>query len=330
MADLTTTYLGLLLKNPIIIGSCGLTSSIEKIKELEANGAAAIVLKSIFEEEILLDTKTHLDSANDDRMIYSERSETLDYIDLHIKDDTLNKYIDLIKKSKNEVLIPIIASINCITDSEWTGFAKKIESAGADALELNIFLNPTDNSDLDFEKAYHKIISSVLSNVNIPVAVKFSQNFTKPYHFFTEISKTGIKGMVLFNRFYLPDIDLDKLSMKEAEIFSSPAEFNQVLRWIGILSGKTDCSLAASTGIHDSSAMIKQILAGADAVQVVSAIYKHGPQYITQMLSELESWMDKKGFNYILQFKGQINMIHGKNPAAYERMQFMKYFGGIK
>jgi dihydroorotate dehydrogenase (fumarate) len=330
MADLTTTYMGLLLKNPIIIGSCGLTSSIEKIKELEANGAAAIVLKSIFEEEILLDTKMHLDSAKDDKMIYSDLSETLDYIDLHIKEDTLNKYIDLIKKSKKEVLIPVIASINCISDSEWTGFAKKIENAGADALELNIFLNPSDNSDMDFEKAYYTIISNVLATIKIPVAVKFSQYFTKPYHFFTGISKTGIKGMVLFNRFYLPDIDLDKLSMKEANIYSTPAEFNQVLRWIGVLSGKVNCSLAASTGIHDSSAMIKQILAGADAVQVVSAIYKHGPQYINQMLSELEKWMDDKGFNYIGLFKGQISMIQGSNPASYERMQFMKYFGGIK
>ncbi len=330
MADLTTTYMGLVLKNPIIIGSCGLTSSIEKIIELEANGAGAIVLKSIFEEEILLDTKNHLDSAKEDRMIYSDLSETLDYIDLHIKEDSLNKYLDLIKKSKKEVLIPVIASINCVTASEWTSFAKKIENAGADALELNIFLNPTDNSDLDFEKAYYNIISNVLKTIKIPVAVKFSQNFTKPFNFFTGISKTGIKGMVLFNRFYLPDIDLDKLSMKETEIFSSPGEFNQVLRWIGILSGNVNCSLAASTGIHDSSSMIKQILAGADVVQVVSAIYKHGPEYINKMLSELEKWMDDKNFNYIDQFKGQVSMVHGKNPAAYERLQFMKYFGGIK
>jgi len=330
MADLTTKYMGLILKNPIIIGSCGLTSSLDKIKELESNGAAAIVLKSIFEEEILLDIKNHLDSAKDDLMLYTDLSETLDYIDLHVREDSLNNYLDLIKKSKNEVLIPIIASINCVTDSEWTSFAKKIENAGADALELNIFLNPTDNSELDFEKTYYTIISSVLANVKIPVAVKFSQYFTKPFNFFHGISKTGIKGMVLFNRFYLPDIDLDNLSMKEANIFSTPIEFNQVLRWIGVLSGKVKCSLAASSGIHDSSSMIKQILAGADAVQLVSAIYKHGPLYINQMLSELEKWMDEKGFNYIDQFKGKISMVKGKNPSAYERMQFMKYFGGIK
>jgi len=330
MADLTTSYMGLVLKNPLIIGSCGLTSTFDKIKELEANGAGAIVLKSIFEEEILLDTKHHLDSAKADKMIYTDHSETLDYIDIHIKEDSLNNYLNLIKKSKSELLIPIIGSINCLSNSEWVSFAKKIENAGADAIELNIFLNPADTSDVDFEKTYFSIITNVLKEVKIPVAVKFSQNFTKPYHFFTAVSESGIKGMVLFNRFYMPDIDLETLSLGEADIFSTPAEFNQVLRWIGILSGNVKCNLAASTGIHDSSSMIKQILAGADAVQVVSAIYKHGPQYINQMLSGLEKWMDEKGFNYIDQFKGSINMVEGKNPAAYERMQFMKYFGGIK
>jgi dihydroorotate dehydrogenase (fumarate) len=330
MADLTTTYMGLMLKNPLIIGSCGLTSSIEMIKQLETNGAGAIVLKSIFEEEILQNTKNHLSTAKDDSLIYTDQSETLDYIDLHIKEDSINNYLNLIKKAKKETLIPIIASINCVTVTEWTSFAKKIENAGADALELNIFLNPSDNSDLDFEKVYYSIVSDILKQIKIPVSVKFSPYFTKPYHFLTGMSKTGIKGMVLFNRFYLPDIDLETLSPKEAEIFSTPGEFNQVLRWIGVLSGRVNCSLAASTGIHDSSTMIKQILAGADAVQVVSAIYKNGPQYINQILSELESWMDDKGFNYIDQFKGTISMIKGKNPAVYERMQFMKYFSGIK
>lgn len=330
MADLTTNYMGLVLKNPVIVGSSGLTSSVGKIKELESNGAAAIVLKSIFEEEILLDTQKQFDSAKSDSLMYTDLSETLDYIDLHIKEDTLKSYLNLIRQSKKEVLVPIIASINCISDSEWIGFAKKIEEAGADALELNIFLNPADTSDLDFEKYYHTIINHVLAEIRIPVSVKLSHFFTKPGNFITSLSKTGIKALVLFNRFYLPDIDIDKLTMKEAEIFSSPAEFNQVLRWIGILSGKVNCNLAASTGIHDGSAIIKQLLAGADAVQVVSAIYREGPQYINTMLQEIEKWMDQKGFNYISQFKGKLSMSQVNNPASYERMQFMKYFGGIK
>jgi dihydroorotate dehydrogenase (fumarate) len=330
MADLTTKYMGLVLKNPVIVGSCGLTSSIEKIKELESNGAAAIVLKSLFEEEILVHINKHIESAKSDGMLYTDHSESLDYIDLHIKDDSLKNYLNLIRQSKAEILIPVIASINCISASEWTDFAKKIEDAGADAIELNIFLNPSDISGLDFEKAYHTIISSVLSKIKIPVSVKISQYFTKPGKFILSLSNTGIKAVVLFNRFYLPDIDIDKIALKEAEILSTPAEFNQVLRWIGILSGKLNISLAASTGIFDGSDIIKQILAGADAVQVVSTLYKHGPQQINKMLIEIETWMDKQGFNSLNQFKGKLSMAEGINPAAYERMQFMKYFGGIK
>jgi len=329
MADLTTSYMGLMLKNPIIVGSCGLTSSIEKIKEMETNGAAAIVLKSIFEEEILVEEKNFRETAKKDSMIYAEHSETIDYIDLHIKDDSIKNYLKLIKESKKEILIPVIASINCITDTEWIDFAEKIEEAGADALELNIFLNPSDNSGLDFEKTFHDIIIKVLKKIQIPVSVKLSPYFTKPGQFITEISKSGIKGIVLFNRFYMPDIDIDKMKLKEGNIFSNPVEFNFVLRWIGILSGKVNCSLAASTGIHDSSAIIKQILAGADAVQMVSAIYIHGPQYINQLITEIEKWMDQKGFNYINQFKGKLSMEKCNNPAVYERMQFMKHFGGI-
>ena len=329
MADLTSNYMGLILKNPIIAGSSSLSSTVGQIKELETNGAAAIVLKSIFEEEIISDIKNHLDSAERNSLIYTDKSETLDYIDLHMKEDSLRNYINLIRESKKEILIPIIASINCISDSEWISFAGKIEDAGADALELNIFLNPSDNSDLDFEKVYHNIIRNVLSKIKIPVSVKLGQNFTKPENFITGLSKTGIKGLVLFNRFYLPDIDIDKIILKQADQLSSPADFYQVLRWIGILSGKVNCSLAASTGIYDGASIIKQILAGADVVQVVSAIYKYSPQHINKMLAEIELWMDQHGFNQLSQFKGKLNIVQGKNPAVYERLQFMKYFGGI-
>jgi dihydroorotate dehydrogenase (fumarate) len=329
MADLTTKYMGLVLKNPVIIGSCGITSSVVKIKELESEGAGAVVLKSLFEEEIMLETMKHLESAQKDRMMYTELSETLDYIDLHIHSDSLNNYLNLIRNAKNEVLIPVIASINCISDHEWIQFAKRIEDAGADALELNIFLNPADNSDLDFEKIYLSIIRQVLKEVKIPVSVKLSPYFTRQYQFFKMISETGIKGMVLFNRFFLPDIDIQSLKIKEASIFSTSNDYYNTLRWIGILSGSSNCSLAASTGIHDIPALIKQILAGADAVHIVSAIYQNGPQIIGRLLTGLENWMREKEYNYIDQFKGLLSMKNIDNPAIYERKQFMKFFGGI-
>ncbi|NJK85804.1 MAG: hypothetical protein HC906_07380 [Bacteroidales bacterium] len=174
MADISVNYLGLTLKNPLIVGSCGLTGSLENIKQMEKNGAAAVVLKSIFEEEILVETENKIKEAKKDSLIYSELSETLDYVDLHTKEENLKNHLKLIRDAKKETLIPIIASINCVTDSEWTDFAVKIQEAGADALELNLFLNPTNTLDKDPEKSAIKIIKKVLKTVSIPVAVKMS------------------------------------------------------------------------------------------------------------------------------------------------------------
>ncbi|MBN2610839.1 MAG: dihydroorotate dehydrogenase-like protein [Bacteroidales bacterium] len=329
MADLSTKYLGLTLKNPVIVGSCELTSSVENIKKMETAGAAAVVLKSIFEEEILLEVKKYLDDAAKNSLIYTELSETLDYIDLHTKQETLNNYLDLVKKAKKETLIPIIASINCVSDSEWVDFAEKIQAAGADALELNIFLNPTDSKEKDFEKTAINIIKKVLKKTSIPVAVKLSNCFTNLAHTLVRISETGVAGMVLFNRFYSPDIDIDYFYVMAANKFSSPDEFVKPLRYMALLSDKVKCSLAASTGIHYGNTMIKQLLAGADAVQVVSTLYLNGIDYITTMLTDLENWMQGKGYFSIGQFKGKMSYKNIPNPALYERMQFMKHYSRI-
>ncbi len=329
MADLSTQYLGLTLKSPIIVGSCGLTSSVENIRQMEASGAAAVVLKSIFEEEILLEADASLADAVKNKMMYTELSETLDYIDLHTKEENLGNYLKLIKQCKKETLIPIIASINCITDSEWTDFAVKIQEAGADALELNIFLNPTDSVDKDFEKMTFNIIKKVLKKVTIPVAVKLSNCFTNLSQTLTKISETGIAGLVLFNRFFSPDIDIDYFYVMPANKFSAPEEYVKPLRYMALLSDKVNCNLAASTGIHNGNALIKQILAGADAVQIVSTLYLNGIDYITTIVSDLEKWMQSKGYFSIGQFKGKMSYKNIPNPAIYERMQFMKHFSRI-
>ncbi len=329
MVSLTTKYLGLTLRNPIIAGSCDLTSSIETIKELERNGVSAIVLKSIFEEEILLETNAKLREADESNLLYSELSETLDYIDLHTRQNRLSEYLGLIKKLKNEILIPVIASINCITDSEWLDFAKQIERAGADALELNIFINPATNLNIDIEKAYIDITSKVLSRVSIPVSVKISHYFTRPQHIIEKLSKTGIAGIVLFNRFYQFDIDTEKQEVISASKTTLPSDILLPLRWITLLSGKVTCSIAASTGVHDGNGAIKLLLAGADAVEVVSALYLKGPGHINKMLSEIEEWMEKNNYNSIGQFKGKLSYSESTNPAVYERIQFMKYFSEL-
>jgi dihydroorotate dehydrogenase (fumarate) len=329
MADLSTVFAGLKLKNPIIIGSSGLSDSTENIISLENKGAAAIVLKSLFEEEILWEMNTNLNRMNADGFLYPE---TVDYYDFYESpEENTIRYIRQIENARKSVSIPVIGSINCLTPTQWTYFPKEIEKAGANALELNIFVLPSDlhRSAGENEKVYFEIILEVLKQVNIPVIVKLSHYFSNLASFLKKISQTGIKGLVLFNRFYNPDIDTDTFEFTSNAVLSSPSDIYMPLRWIGIMAGRADCSLAASTGVHDGTGMIKQILAGADAVEIASAIYKNGPEHIRVMLEDLENWMNKKGFQSIGQFKGLLSQSKSINPAAFERVQFMKYFRGF-
>ncbi len=324
MTDLTTRYLGLTLKNPIIAASSGHTGTVHYVKELEENGVGAVVLKSVFEEEILNELNKHL-NADDE---FQSNIEFLDYLDYELKDDSVNKYVDLIKEVKKSVSVPVIASVNCVSAHEWTDFAKKLEEAGADALELNIFLMPSDTKKTgqEIEETYFTIIKKVLNTVKIPVAVKMSQYFSNLGNMIQRLSETGISGLVLFNRSYSPDIDLNKMEIVSSNVFSRPEDYTLPLRWVAMTSDHTKCSLAASTGIHNAKAMIKLLLAGASAVQVASTIYINGPEQINKMLTELEDWMSKNNYLNINQFKGKLSQKNVNNPAEFERVQFMKYF----
>jgi dihydroorotate dehydrogenase (fumarate) len=328
--DLTTSYLGLELKNPIIAGSCGLTGTLNGVISLEEQGAGAVVLKSIFEEEILLDVNARLKEAKESPMIYSGLSETLDYIDLHIREENLKKYLQLIQDVKKAVSIPVIASINCISHEDWIHFTRRMEDAGADALELNVFLNPADFKNKEFEKAYFMIIEKVLAAVRIPVAIKISKYFTRLGLTVKALSETGIAGLVMFNRFYTPDIDIERIELTTPRIFSTRDELNETLRWVAVLSERIPCNIAASTGIHTGEDVIKVLLAGATAVQVVSTLYRNGPEQLHGMLKKLEDWMKAKGFESLDQFRGKISRMYGADPAAFERMQFMKHFSDIR
>ncbi|MCD4737015.1 MAG: dihydroorotate dehydrogenase-like protein, partial [Bacteroidales bacterium] len=309
MADLSTKYLGLTLSNPIVVGSSGITNSVKEIKELEKNGAGAIVLKSLFEEQILREAEYKMKEAEESSLLYGRYSETLDYIDLHIKEKELTDYLGLIKNLKKEVLIPVIASINCVTAQEWTSFAKQIEQAGADALELNIFIMPfnIDQSCDESETIYYNIIEKIKKEVTIPVSVKISPYFSNLGKVIQNLSEKGADGIVLFNRFASPDIDINDMKVINAAKFSAPEEIINPLRWTAIMAKRVNCDLAASTGIHDGEAVIKLLLAGANITQVTTAIYKNGPEYIVEMKKTLEDWMDKNGFNYIDQFRGKLS-----------------------
>jgi dihydroorotate dehydrogenase (fumarate) len=330
MAELTTKYAGLYLKNPIIIGSSGLTDSVEKIKELEKFGAGAVVLKSLFEEEIIHESDQMIRIAKSDPLLYDRLSETLDYVDLYVKEKTVSKYLRLISESKKNTLFPIIASINCITAGEWISTSKKIQDAGADALELNIFIPPTENRECsEIENLHIEIIKKVKKNVTIPIIVKISSYFPNLINFIINLSKTGIDGIVLFNRFYKPDIDVENIKLFSENIYSNEYEYLETLRWTAIVSGKINSSISASTGIHNGETVIKMLLAGAKSVQVVSAIYKNKASYIERMIQDIEKWMLKNNFNYIDQFIGKLSS-EQKNTSAFERMQFMKLYSGIK
>jgi dihydroorotate dehydrogenase (fumarate) len=230
------------------------------------------------------------------------------------------------------VSIPVIASINCVTAEQWTYFPKRIEQAGADALELNIFILPTDLSRTgeQNENLYFDIIREVKKQISIPVAVKISYYFSNLASMIKKISETGIDGMVLFNKFYNPDFDLDDFVVTSTNVLSSPTDISNSLRWMAIMSQRVDCDLAASTGIHDGDGVIKQILAGANTVQIVSTVYKNGPEQIKKILAQMNNWMDLKRFSSLNDFRGKMSQSKSKDPAAYERVQFMKYFRGYK
>ena len=327
MVDLTTEYIGMKLKNPVIAGSSGLSGSVNGVIELEKSGAAAVVLKSIFEEEIMLEHEDIMREAREEGV----NLDQFDYFDFDLKSNRIQKYIDLLTESKQKVSIPVIASINCVFSHEWTSFAKQLQDAGADALELNMFFLPSDFDRTAEEKdrAYFQIIEKIQKEISIPIALKISHYFSNLGPMIQQLSGTGIAGLVLFNRFYSPDFDIEKFKVVSSNVFSAPSDLSISLRWIAIMSQRVSCDLAASTGVHDGTALIKQILAGANAVQVVSTLYQNGKGKIGEMLETLEEWMEKKDFNSLSDFRGKMSQAKSNDPAAYERMQFMKHFGGV-
>jgi dihydroorotate dehydrogenase (fumarate) len=326
MKDLSTTYLGLDLKNPLIVGSCGFTNSVKKIGELAESGAGAVVLKSLFEEQILADLSANLESYSTDY------PGATDYVREYTRGNEVDTYLKLIAGAKKEVDIPVIASVNCVSAKEWTSFAKSVENEGADAIELNVSLLPSNPkvTSQQNEQQYFDIVSSVSEMVSIPVALKMSHYSAALANLIQKLSWTDkIAGFVLFNRFYSPDIDIDKMVVKSSELLSTPAEGTLPLRWVALLSGIVEKDLVASTGVHDSEGVVKLLLAGATAVQVVSTVYKNGMGQLGTILEGLEQWMDQKSYNTLEDFRGKLSFDKVEDPAVFERTQFMKYYGGM-
>ena len=325
MPNLTTNYLGLDLKNPIIVASSGLTDSVEKIKELEAHGAGAVILKSLFEEEIIMEMEEQMHAMTSRPYIYPE---TFDYMEEEPQEDSVRKYLRLIEEAKAAVSIPVIASINCVSAQKWTYFSREIEKAGADALEINLFVLPTDmnRSGEENEQIYYDVLKTVKEQVAMPVALKISPYHSNLANTIKRLADLDADGIVMFNRFYSPDFDIDNLSVTSGQVLSHSDDYKNSLRWIGIMSDRVNCSLAGTTGIHTSESIIKHLLAGADAVQIASVLYKQGPEYIDILTKEIYSWMEEHGFENIRDFKGKMCQSKSGDPAAFERVQFMKHF----
>jgi dihydroorotate dehydrogenase (fumarate) len=319
--DLSTTFLGIKIANPLIVASSGLTNSADRVKECADNGAGAVVLKSLFEEQLITAKKLLL---NQDDM-YFWYPQALEFVNTISKEEGITDYLLLIEKAKRSVSIPVIASINCVTPREWPRFATEIEKSGADGIELNIFIPPTNINLTGYkiEETYIDIILEVRKQVKIPIAVKVGFYFTSLYRMLYKISNLDISSLVLFNRYYRPDIDIDTIRVVAQNVYSTPHEITLSLRWIALLYGKINKELVAATGIHDYQGVIKQILAGASSVQICSTLYKNGVSYLRILLDDIEKWMASKGYSNLAAFRGLVAKSE-ENTEAFERLQFMK------
>ena len=319
--SLQTTFAGLSLKNPIIVSSSGLTDSAAKNRKLCEAGAGAIVLKSLFEEQIMMEVYRH-----DDPSMSPEAADKLSVYILHHK---LNEYLSLIRESKKACDIPVIASINCYKDDVWADFAKQIEEAGADALEINILSLQTDVQYTygSFEQRHIDILRHVKKTVKIPVIMKLGSNLTNPVALIDQLYANGAAAVVLFNRFYQPDINIDKMTQVAGNVFSNEADLSNSLRWTGIASAAVSkIDYAISGGIHSAEGVVKAILAGASAVEICSVLYQQSAAVINEYNKFVESWMESKGMESIAQFKGKLNVDDVKGVNTFERTQFLKYF----
>ena len=325
MALLETNYAGLKLKNPLIIGSSGLTNSAKNNKKLEDAGAGSVVLKSLFEEQINMQ--------GDAMMQSSDSPEAANYIRGYIKANQIEGYLSLIRETKSLCTIPVIASINCYNAGTWMEFAKQIEEAGADALELNIFymssgLNSKANELFDL---YTSIVEKTKKLISIPVIAKIGKEITNIPGLVNMMNIRGAQGVVLFNRYYRPDIDIYKMQLITGEVFSSPSDLSDTLRWTALVSGIVPkISISSSCGVHKWEDAVKCLLAGANAVQICSTVYKNGVEIISETLKGIESWMNEKKYQSISEFIGKLNSSSAENPSMYERSQYMKYFSDKK
>lgn len=326
--DLTTSYLGLELKNPLIASASPLNARLDNIRQLEDAGAAAVVLPSIFEEQIareqeMLDTlmTTGIDTYGEALSYFPAQStEAL----------TTQRYIELIEQARAAVDMPVIASLNGVSDFGWIDYAKMIEAAGASAIELNIYFVPSDVSlsGRQVEERYLSVVRAVKDAVKLPVAVKIGPGFSSPGNMAQLLDAAGADGLVLFNRYYQPDIDLGKLALVSDLQLSAPYEIRLPLLWIGVLAGKVKASLAATSGVESGDEVIKYLLAGADVVMSTSALLRHGVGHMKTLVDALSDWAEARGLDSLDRIRGRMSHAAMDDPAAFERANYIRILQG--
>jgi len=330
MTDLSTTYLGLNLKNPIVASASPLSKKLDRAKRLEDAGISAIVMYSLFEEQIIhesLELDHFLNRGSE------SFAEALSYLpDGGLYGISPEKYLNQVAGLKKALSIPVIGSLNGVSKGGWTGYARKIEEAGADALELNLYFIPTDldMTSNDIEDMQVELVAEVKSAIKIPLAVKISPFVTSIPHFAKRLVEAGADGLVLFNRFYQPDFDLDELDIVHSLDLSTSADLRLPLRWISILHGKIEADFALTSGVHTHKDVLKAMMAGAKVAMTASHVLHDGEQAVGPILSDLEAWMNEKEYESVQQMQGSMSQKSVKEPAAFERANYMKVLGSFR
>jgi dihydroorotate dehydrogenase (fumarate) len=321
MTDLKSTYMGLSLKNPIIVGANPMVTKLDNLKKFEDAGAAAVVYKTLFEEQI------HLESIQMQSELteYNERGAEMVSIHPHLEHAGPAEHLFNLTKAKEALEIPLIASLNCVYQETWLEYAVELAQTGVDGLELNFFSTPKDlqTDSVTIEDKRAAILKEIKKVVHIPVSVKLSSFYTNPLNMVSKLSEAGADAFVLFNRLFEPEIDIDTQTHVAKLELSSVGDYKMSLRYIGMLYDNINASLCANSGIYEGSDVIKLLLAGADAVEVVSTIYKHKPVQITKMLNDISGWMEKNNYAYINEFRGKLARVNTKDPFVYKRAQYI-------
>ncbi|MBU1537391.1 dihydroorotate dehydrogenase-like protein [Myxococcota bacterium] len=327
-SNLNVTYMGLSLPSPLVAASSSMTHTLDGVTACAWAGAGAVVLKSLFEEQITAQVEHELSLTEDSLYL----AEAADYVRNYTTENAVGDYLELIKKSKAAVDVPVIASIHCVTPRGWTRFAHEAELAGADGIECNVFIPPFDQKlkGADLEQRHLDIVAAIRKETSLPIALKVGYYFSNLYRTLLKFGRSDIQSLVLFNRFLYPDMDISTMKMNSSSVLSTSADALRSLRWIGILSPEIPVQLAASTGIHDSADAIKQLLAGAQVVQVCSSLIKNGPGHFKTLNEGISGWMAGKGFSSIDEFRGALACDKNDIGAAYERVQYMKLSFGDK